>query len=137
MNILVRTLIILLAAVVVVGAAYGVTQVPAVQTLLSSQGGEHGPPGGMSEDAAAGGGMMFGGVEAEFAADTAGTTAAEPAAQARPQRGEGGHSSGNLVGLVAVGRNLGIVIVFSMAIAAASFASRRIRPQRRTRAAVV
>lgn len=113
MKVLLRILIILLAAAVVVGATYVVTQVPAVQTLISSQGGEqHGPPAGMSQDA-------------EAAQST----------QTRPQRGDGGHSGGNLAGLVEVGKNFAIVLVVSLAVAAAGFAARRLHPRRSVRAA--
>ena len=50
MKILLRTLMILLAAAVVTGATLGALQVPAVQSWISSsQGGErHGPPAGMT-----------------------------------------------------------------------------------------
>ena len=147
MKILLRTLIILLAAAVVTGATLGALQVPAVQSWISSsQGGErHGPPTGMAEG-------QFGGAPAStdegaamntaagadqsastVTADTAATTASAPA---RLMRGEGGRPGGNLQGLIEVGKNLGIVVAVSLAIAALGWVSKRLRPHRPAAAAV-
>lgn len=151
MKILVRILIILLAAIIVVGATYGVTQIPAVQTAMSSQGGEHhGPPAGTSEEiTTVDGTLTFSDAEAEsaeVAAATTGDTAtsdteaatATTSTQVRPQRGEGGgESGGNLAGLFEVAKNLVIVMIVSLAIAAVGFVAKRMRPQRRAQAAAV
>jgi len=157
MKILLRTLIILLAAAVVTGATLGALQVPAVQSWISSsQGGErHGPPAGVAEgqfpgspdfsegadtDAAAlspAGGTNVTAASAAGAASTdsaAGTAAGAPT---RPMRGEGGgRPGGNLQGLIEVGKNLGIVVAVSLAIAALGWVSKRLRPHRPAGAAV-
>ncbi len=155
MKILLRTLIILLAAAVVTGATLGALQVPTVQSWIgSSQGGErHGPPAGVAEgqfpgspdftegaDADAAALSPAGGtnVTAASAASAAGTAAAGTAAGAptRPMRGEGGgRPGGNLQGLVEVGKNLGIVVAVSLAIAAAGWVGKRVRPHRSVTAA--
>ena len=114
MKILMRILIILLAAGLVVGATYAITQIPAVQSSLASQGSEHhGPPVARSDAAA-----------------TATST------QVRPQRGEGVQSGGNLAGLGEVVKTPVVVLVVSLAIAAAGGVAKRVRPQRRARTAV-
>ena len=156
MKILLRTLIILLAAAVVTGATLGALQVPAVQSWISSsQGGErHGPPAGMAEGQF-GGAPAFTGEGADTTAPNtaapntaavgtdqgastvaAGTAATTASAPVRPMRGEGGRPGGNLEGLVEVGKNLGIVVAVSLAIAALGWVSKRLRPHRPAGAAV-
>jgi len=170
-KILVRTLIILLAAAVVTGATLGALQVPAVQNWISSsQGGErHGPPAGMVEGQFSGSPEFAEGADANAAAlsqeggtnvtdaSTASTASTDSMASTdstdstdstaatgtvtgtptRPMRGEGGgRSGGNLAGLVEVGKNLGIVIVVSLAIAVVGWMGKRFRPHRPATAAV-
>ena len=152
MKILLRTLIILLAAAVVTGATLGALQVPTVQSWIgSSQGGErHGPPAGVAEGQFPGSPDFTEGADADAAAlspaggtnvtaaSAAGTAAAGTAAGAptRPMRGEGGgRPGGNLQGLVEVGKNLGIVVAVSLAIAAAGWVGKRVRPHRSVTAA--
>lgn len=156
MKILWRTLIILLAVAVVTGATLGAMQLPAVQTWIESQGGGHGGPPGMAEgeflaspvlsettasatgssDDSSAGADVLAAASDEAAANSTATTATGE--QARPMRGEGGgHSGGNLQGLVEVARNLGIVVAASLAIAALGWAGKRLRPRRRAAAAAL
>ena len=151
MKILLRTLIILLAAAVVTGATLGALQVPAVQSWISSsQGGErHGPLAGVIEgqfpgspeftDAAAPTSAAAGGQNADTTVTAADRTAAASTAAAaptRPMRGEGGgRPGGNLQGLIEVGKNLGIVVVVSLVIGAAGWVGKRFRPHRSVAAA--
>lgn len=160
MKILLRTLIILLAAAVVTGGTLGAMQVPAVQTWIQSQSG-HGGPSGMTEGeftgspmftAAAGAGTdaevassagTEAGVDVLAATSSDSTTAAAGAAataatgaQTRPMRGEGDHNSGgNLAGLVEVAKNFVIVLAVSLVIGAAGWVSKRFRPHRPASAA--
>ena len=150
MKILLRTLIILLAAAVVTAGTLGALQVPAVQSWISSsQGSErHGPPAGMAEGQFAGSPAS---AEDAGATDTTAATAANADQSASivaaastdstattsaststpPMRGEGGgRSGGNLQGLVEVGKNLGIVVAVSLAIAAVGWMGKRLRPHR-------
>ena len=144
MKIIWRTLIILLAAAVVTGATLGAMQLPAVQSWIGSRGGEsHGPPGmaagEFTGDEAAEGVTAFAAPTGEESDASAAASSATADATARPMRGEGGerggHNGGNLAGLVEVAKNLGIVVVFSLVIAAAGWVARRVRPHRRQPAA--
>lgn len=126
MKIMWRTLIILVAAAVVTAATMGAMQLPAVQSVMESQGGaHHGPPAGMTSDEFAG----------EFSGDEAAAGTAAGAAS-RPMRSERGEQSGgNLAGLFEVVKNFVVVVVFSLAIGAAGWAVKRIRPRRHLPAA--
>lgn len=105
-----RTLIILLAAAVVTAATMGAMQLPAVQSLVASGGGEHhGPPVGLVE------GEQFPALGGE--------------------RGE--RSGGDLQGLLEVGKNLGVVVLVSLAIVAIGWLARRLAPKRPAPAAAV
>lgn len=125
MKVLVRALIILLAAGIVAGGTLGLMQLPAVQSWITSMGGEqHGPPGDIANPS-------------EFQPATAAgedggtTTAPAPAETGAPREGgRGGHNGGNLLGLVEVAKNLGIVAAVSLALAGAGWAIRRVQPRR-------
>lgn len=116
MKVLLRTAIILAAAAIVVIATMGAMQTATVQDWLANQGGEHhGPPVGM--------------VASEPATPLTKGATSERLFSPEGAAGEhGGRNSGSWLGLAEVAKNLGIVVVVSLVIAAISWAGRRRRP---------